>query len=279
MIAVALALSFGVQWVEPKFENVVPDGHIAPVARTNDRYPLWDQSDKGDWIAYEPMSDEFNGTALDHGKWTDQNRSWHGRQPGWFDSANIEVSSGRLKLTARLGEPTDVLKAEGYKTFSTAALQSRGTVLYGAFEVRARPMKSGVSSAFWFFYNEPTTWTEIDVYEIGGHAKGFERKDHMTVHVFKTPTVPVHHQVGGEFVNDHDWADDYHVYGLEWDEMAIRWYIDGVLVRRGENRYWHQPLTMNFDCETMPEWFGLPDPADLPSTYSVDYVRSWKHRT
>jgi hypothetical protein len=33
---------------------------------------------------------------------------------------------------------------------------------------------------------------------------------------------------------------------------------------------------MNFDSETMPEWFGLPDKESLPSTFSIEYVRSWR---
>jgi hypothetical protein len=43
-----------------------------------------------------------------------------------------------------------------------------------------------------------------------------------------------------------------------------------------ENTHWHQPLTLNFDSETMPNWFGLPKDSDLPSTYSIEYVRAWK---
>ncbi|MBA7699614.1 hypothetical protein ES703_108312 [subsurface metagenome] len=35
---------------------------------------------------------------------------------------------------------------------------------------------------------------------------------------------------------------------------------------------------MNFDSETMPKWFGLPKDSDLPSTYSIEYVRAWKKR-
>ncbi len=33
-----------------------------------------------------------------------------------------------------------------------------------------------------------------------------------------------------------------------------------------------------FDSETMPGWFGMPEDADLPSTFSVDYVRAWKKK-
>ncbi len=74
-------------------------------------------------------------------------------------------------------------------------------------------------------------------------------------------------------------ADNYHVYGLEWDKERIKWYFDGVLVRWVDNTHWHQPLTLNFDSETMPKWFGLPKDSDLPSTYSIEYVRAWKKET
>ena len=30
-----------------------------------------------------------------------------------------------------------------------------------------------------------------------------------------------------------------------------------------------------FDSESMIEWLGVPHAADLPSTYSIDYVRTW----
>jgi len=33
---------------------------------------------------------------------------------------------------------------------------------------------------------------------------------------------------------------------------------------------------MNFDSETMPDWFGLPKREDLPSTCRVEYVRAWR---
>jgi hypothetical protein len=55
--------------------------------------------------------------------------------------------------------------------------------------------------------------------------------------------------------------------------------MDGDSVRTAENTHWHQPLTMNFDSETYPDWFGLPDENDLPSTYSIEYVRSWKFKS
>ena len=37
-------------------------------------------------------------------------------------------------------------------------------------------------------------------------------------------------------------------------------------------------LYLTFDSETMPEWFGMPKDEDLPSTFSIEYVRAWKRK-
>jgi beta-glucanase (GH16 family) len=247
------------------------------VKRLNHRYPLSDQRNAGGWLKYAPMSDEFNGRRLDPDKWFDRNPNWKGRQPAWFAPTNVRVSGGALHLTMRVEEPPAERLAEGYHTFTSAAVRSKGEVLYGYFEVRVKAMRSHGSSAFWFYKTDPDRWTEIDVFEIGGGAPGFERKLFQTVHVFP-PSVKEHFQIGGVWQAPYDLADDWHVYGLEWDEREIKYYLDGVLLRRGPNTHWHQPLWMNFDSETMPEWFGLPRPQDLPSTFSVDYVRAWQKR-
>jgi hypothetical protein len=173
-------------------------------------------------------------------------------------------------------EVPEMPKNKGYHTYTSAAVQSKTRVKYGYFEIKCRPMKSHGSSSFWFYDSTPELWTEIDVFEIGGGAPGFEKKYNMNVHVFRTPAEKKHWSVHGAWTAPSDLADDYHVYGLQWDENKIGWYFDGILVRRIENTHWHQPLTLNFDSETMPKWFGLPKESDLPSTYSIEYVRAWK---
>ena len=45
--------------------------------RVNDALPLSDQANAGNWIKYESMSDEFEGTQLDSNK-------WHPLAPGWL---------------------------------------------------------------------------------------------------------------------------------------------------------------------------------------------------
>jgi len=225
-----------------------------------------------EWNPSPALTDEFEAGKLS--KWHDRNPQWKGRQPGYFSPANVSVGDGMLHLTARAEELPGL--PEGYHTFTTAAVKSTTLVRYGYFEIRCRPMKSKASSAFWFYDSTRERWTEIDVFEICGGCEERLREYNMNVHVFHTPEEDRHWAKAGKWTAPYDLADEFHVYGLEWDQDAIRWYVDDEVVREVENTHWHQPLALNFDSETMPDWFGLPDEAELPSTFSIDYVRSWK---
>jgi len=280
ILAVVVAVCTGL-WGE---EKKTPEGWLlkgqlpAEPRSVTDKYPLSDQADSGKWHRYALMTDEFVGGGLDNAKWWPKNPTWLGRQPGYFHDKNVTVSDGKLHLAMKKAEPTEMPKDKGYHTYTSAAVQSKGRVLYGYFEVKCRAMKSAGSSSFWFYYNEKDVWTEIDVFEIGGGSPGFEKKYNMNVHVFRTPEEKRHWSKHGVWEASTNLADDYHVYGLEWNAEKIRWYFDGVLVRWVENTHWHQPLTLNFDSETMPKWFGLPEDKNLPSTYSIEYIRAWKSR-
>ena len=244
-----------------------------------DAFPLSDQENKGGWVKFEPMSDEFEGKELDRSKWVVGLEWWKGRQPALFSEKNVTVSDGKLHLTMRKEKLPAELEKQGYHDYTSAALRSKDRTAYGYFEVKAKPMNSGGSSSFWFHKEDVPGWTtEIDVFEIGGKAKGFERKYNMNLHVFQTPQVKKHWSVQHTWIAPWNFADAYHVYGLEWDKDEIKWYVDGVLVRSVENTHWHQPLYLTFDSETMPEWFGMPKDEDLPSTFSIEYVRAWKKK-
>jgi len=228
------------------------------------------------WEPIPELTDEFNSNKLDSTKWYDHNPEWKGRQPGCFSTNNVSVSDGKLHLMARVENLKDL--PEGYHTFTTAAVKSKALVLYGYFEIKCRPMKSKASSAFWFYNSTKEEWTEIDVFEICGVGEKWKNTYNMNVHVFHTPTETTHWSKGDVWKAPFDFADGYHVYALEWDKEVIKWWVDGKVVRELKNTHWHQPLNLNFDSETMLEWFGLPDHESLPSTFSIDYVRSWKQK-
>jgi hypothetical protein len=246
--------------------------------RTTDTLPLSDQGNEGNWVVYPGLTDEFTGDTLDPAKWWPTNPKWAGRQPALFHASNVKVVDGELRLTMRKWFPLEGTKRKGYHDYTSAAVQSKERVLYGYFEIEAMPMRSHGSSAFWFYASTKEIWTEIDVFEIGGGAPGFEAKYNMNAHVFHTPKEHRHWNIGGTWVAPWQLADAFHVYGLEWTKEELKYFVDGVLVRRMKNTHWHQPLTLNFDSETMPNWFGMPRDQDLPSTFRIRYVRAWKQR-
>jgi beta-glucanase (GH16 family) len=251
-------------------------------ARISEVLPLSDQWNQGHWIKFEPMWDEFDGRSLDTNKWIVGMSWWRGRQPAWFNPTNVSVSNGQLHLTMRKEAVPKELEKHGYRDYTSAALHTRARSSYGYYEVKACPMNSGGSSSFWFQQEDrqahPDWATEVDVFELCGKNPRHDRRYYMTLHVTQTPQEKRHWSVGSFWEAPWRFAEDFHVFGFEWRKDELRWYVDGVLVRTVENTHWHQPLYLIFDSETMPEWFGMPDDADLPSTYSIEYVRTWKGR-
>ena len=115
-----------------------------------DSYPLSDQENKGGWVKFEPMTDEFEGKELDRSKWTVGMYWWKGRQPALFSEKNVTVSDGKLHLTMRKEKLPSEAEKQGYKDYTSAALHTKARTAYGYFEVKAKPMNSAGSSSFWF---------------------------------------------------------------------------------------------------------------------------------
>ncbi len=242
---------------------------------TDPSLPLADQTNRGGWIPFEAFSDEFNATALDAGKWEPM-RTWKGRPPGLFQSSNVTQTNGCLALTMRKETVPEMAKDKKYHDYTSAILESVRYTRYGYFEIRARPMDSAGSSSFWFAGGAKAWRIEIDVFEIGGKAPQRERAYNMNAHVFREKGIDDHWNSGGVWQAPWRLADGFHVYGLEWSPEQLVYHVDGVVVRSMPNTHWHHPMRLIFDSETMPDWFGLPNDADLPSTFLVDYVRAWK---
>lgn len=248
--------------------------------RTNDRWPLSDQENRGHWQPLEAIWDEFSAPAPNAGKWWLTSRYWKGREPVTFDEGNVSARNGELVLRAQ-GPLTGAALAklpQGF-TYTSSFVSSRETFKYGYVEVRAKVADCSLTSALFLMDTTARESTEIDILEITGGVPAKERRFDMTRHVMKLPGLvgseAVHPKATALWTAPFRFADDYHVYGLEWTRESIAWYVDGVLLHRARNTLWHQPLYVILDLEFQQRFPDSPLNDRLPAEYRVDYVRAW----
>jgi beta-glucanase (GH16 family) len=234
--------------------------------------------------------DEFDGIALDPTKWEVQLGNGCPNLCGWgnnelqsYRAENATVSGGVLRLTARR-------ENSGGSAYTSARVRSklRGDWLYGRFEARAKvPTGRGLWPAFWLLptderYGGWASSGEIDVLEILGHQPA---KVYGTLHY--GGTWPANTSGGSNYtLPAGTFADDFHVFALEWTPTRMRWFVDGV--QFAERTSWWSaggPYPAPFDerfhlllnLAVGGDWPGAPDPATIfPQAFEVDYVRVYQ---
>jgi beta-glucanase (GH16 family) len=239
--------------------------------------------------------DDFDGTALDTGKWTTQDTARTGFKSGltcYRGASNIAVRSGTLLLEARdEGVPLDCDNPYGaFRTRYTGGLvTTRGqfSQTYGRFEVRAKlpaARFSGLHGAFWMFPLNPTygRWPasgEIDVAEWWSNDL--------------TLVLPSLHFNGRAPATDSGWdcrvddASSFHTYAVEWSATRIAFFIDGdACFERGWTPRPPQVVPQPFDhpfsmillmgVGTLGGTNAVTAATELPATMTVDYAKAWR---
>ncbi|MBB3699916.1 family 16 glycosylhydrolase [Flammeovirga yaeyamensis] len=275
--------------------------------------PVSDPDNKEKWIFNETLSDEFDGNTLDKSKWWilgengDYRSKWKGRAPGQFVAENVHVREGELVIQSKWDPDFEFIKEKNNGVFyggtkdkfdkshpiTQACIMSESFFQYGYMEIRCKVADSPVTSAFW------TTGykSEIDMIENFGKLpignpenkpEALERKYRTNVINWEAKKDPEFKTYKAEDVMEYRLAEDYHVYGFEWDKDYMKTFIDGKLVRhvtRAEleekNQWMHQfPQELWINSEVF-SWYGLPTKEDLaePAEFYVDYVRIWQKET
>ena len=237
-------------------------------------------------------SDEFNGNDINMENWSydvPTNGRYNGEIQSYTEN-NAFVKDGSLILEAR---EEDITETDGQTyNYSSAKLISKGKQkwTYGKVEVKAKmPSGQGIWPAIWMMpEDEPFygTWPvsgEIDIMELLGHEPDTV---HGTIHFGK----PHQQRQGHYYLPDgQSFADDYHIYSIEWEPGEIRWYIDGNLYHTAND--WFTKSDSNADDYTYPApfdqdfflimnisvgggWPGNPDETTVfPQQMAVDYVK------
>ena len=180
-----------------------------------------------------------------------------------WNSANVAVADdGVMSMSVT----KDGASERGYYG---GEYRSEATYGYGYYEVCMKPAKcSGVVSSFFTYTNLPV-WDEIDIEFLG--------KD--------TTKVQFNYYVNGvgghEYLCDlgFDASADFHVYGFDWQEGSITWYVDGKAVytatpEQGEAFPSHnQQIMMNvWNCTGHDDWTGPLAEDSLPATAQYKWV-------
>jgi hypothetical protein len=268
----------------PRFANSwTRVGPLGPIPqRINAELPLSDQANVGRWILDRQFSDDFDGATLNASRWHVNNATGTdslGRKPALFTPDNAYVDNGNLNIVFRKQSVPQKYVRLGFHGYTSAMVRTLERSYYGYYEARAKPMDSAGSSAFWLAWTGLVdNATEIDIFEIGGKTKNatFDHLYNMNAHVWATPHSTAHLSDGSSWISPWRLASTFHVYGFDWQPDTLRWYVDGVLVREAKNTHWFFPMQILFDSEAMWDWFGVVDDADLPSTFSVDYLKVWR---
>ncbi len=235
-------------------------------------------------------SDEFNGTdgsAPDSSKWGYDLGGW-----GWGNNEletytsrtqNSQQSGGNLVITAvnETFTGTDGIA----RNYTSARLLTKGkfTQQYGRIEARIKiPFGQGIWPAFWMLGSniDTTPWPncgEIDIMENIG-------KEPTTVHgTIHGPGYSGANGIGGPYsLSQGKFADDFHVYAVEWEPTAIRFYVDENLYKtitpsdipQGTTWAYDHPFFIILNVAVGGGWPGNPDgTTTFPQKMLVDYVR------
>lgn len=234
-------------------------------------------------------NDEFDGAEIDAEKWDFETGSgiW-GWGTGQLDHStdrkeNAKVEDGKLVL--------NILK-EDYKgakyTSSRMLTRDKAKFKYGRFEIYCKSIYSqGNGMAFWMMgsnYKEHDWgWPrcgEIDILEITGKKPAYNIG---TAH-YQESWGHANKQGSITLPGDEKFADDYHIFALEWDEDSMEFYVDSVKIndfdiskpidgRRPFNNEFYLILSTGVGGQNS----GDPDATSVfPMTAYVDWIRVYQ---
>jgi beta-glucanase (GH16 family) len=233
--------------------------------------------------------DEFDGDKLDPAKWVyvvggngfgNSELEYYTKRP-----QNLYVENGMLAIQA---VKEDYSGADGrQRGFTSARIHTKGKFAqtYGRFEARIKvPFGQGIWPAFWMMGDVARRWPangEIDIMENIGREPSTV---HGTVH---GPGYSGGHGIGAPYSlrDGQRFREDFHVYAVEWEPNAIRWYVDGeqyfsvtpASLPAGAKWVYDHPFYLLLNLAVGGTWPGNPDDTStFPQTMLVDYVRVYQ---
>lgn len=253
-------------------------------------------------------SDEFEADGrLDSSVWNYENGFARNHELQWYQPDNAYCKDGLLVIEARKEKRPNPLYKEGSTdwrtsresiecTSSSVTTAGKKEFLYGCFEIRARiPVGKGAWPAIWTL-GRSMDWPsngEIDIMEfyrkqgvphiLANAAWGTDRP---WTAKWNSKAVPFAHFLE----KNPDWASEFHIWRMDWDEEAIRLYLDDELLNEiflkdtyngsigeGKNPFM-QPHYLLLNLAVGGDNGGEVSEEAYPMRYEIDYVRVYQRK-
>ena len=240
-------------------------------------------------------SDEFNGSgAVDSSNWRFENGFVRNEELQWYQPDNAFQEGGNLVIEGRrqtVANPDYVAGSNDWRTnrefvnYTSASLITKKRWKYSKIVVRAKVTNhTGTWPAIWTL-GASCEWPsngEVDIMEnYGGNilANFAWGTNTRWSPIWDSSRHPVNSL-------DSNWANDYHLWELDWDENRMSIYVDGMLLNDrpigntingsaacgGQNPF-KQPHDLLLNLALGGSQGGSVDNLTFPTRYLVDYVR------
>ena len=252
-------------------------------------------------------SDEFNTDGAYNSEiWEPEIGFVRNHEDQWYQGENARQENGCLVIEARREHRKNpMFKRKGKRdwrterrfiNYTSASLTTRRSFsfLYGRLEVRAKiPTGSGAWPAIWLL-GKDMPWPscgEIDVMEfyrindvphiLANAAWG---NDQPYDAVWNSKRIPFSHFTE----KDPQWAEQFHIWRMDWTPEAIRIYLDDELLNdipliqttNGSIGQYTNPFTypqyLLLNLAIGGDNGGVIDNTAMPMRYEIDYVRVYQ---
>lgn len=251
-------------------------------------------------------SDEFDYSgAPDSTVWNFEQGFARNEELQWYQKENAYCKDGLLIIEAKSEKRDNPIYEEGSNdwrrsrrfiecTSSSITTSGKKEFLYGRFEVRARiPVGKGAWPAIWTLGNamEWPSCGEIDIMEfyrksdvphiLANACWGTEQRWNAK---WQSKAVPFSHFLE----KNPDWASEFHIWRMDWDEISIKLYLDDELLNEiflkdtyngslGNNKNpFMQPHYILLNLAVGGINGGATVPGAFPMRYEIDYVRVYQ---
>ncbi|MEO5564579.1 MAG: family 16 glycosylhydrolase [Chitinophagaceae bacterium] len=235
-------------------------------------------------------SDEFNGTSLDGGLWSNESGDGCPGLCGWGNNELQYYTAPPNNLFYQDGKMIIEAKAEAFggKSYTSSRIKTQGkkAFQFGRIDIRAiLPKGKGIWPAFWLLPQDNVFggWPrsgEIDMMEYMGSET---TKVLGTLHFGPGPNSTMISRnyllPGGNF------NEQFHVFSLEWKQDQIKWYVDDVLYSTvnkadfgGTNYPFNEKFFFIINLAVGGNFPGAPDVNTVfPQFLIMDYIRVYQN--